>query len=542
MVYTSDYVLDYPTDATISDLFFDYNLGGASSTASAILDGLSGETFFTYASLRLAVRRFAKYLQETLRVQRGDVVCILSFNTVYYPVYVHAVLAVGGVVSALNPLHVPKELSHVLSIARPKHALVAPELVANLREAMNVLEMKPQIVTLLTTTSPAEYTIDVPRLLEHGDTSFIRPIYAEGEIATELAFICFSSGTSGLPKGVKLSHGNVVSNVYMHSIYLSDMFTPSSVFALVVPFFHILGLSGFVCQYVLNGAPIVVFPRFDLASLLHSIERDKVTHLNVVPPIALQLANSTATAGRDFSSLKCLMSAAAPLEQSSADRLCQKLDCVLTQWYGLTEASPSVISQRYDQVNIKGTLGKLLPGMTLKIVDPEGKECPPGIAGELWVKGPNVMQGYIGNTSLTDETITSDRYLRTGDIGYVNDDGFVFLVDRLKEMIKVNGNQVAPAELEGILRMHPDVEDAAVRGVYIASRGTEVPVAHVVTKSPRLNALEDILRFVNERVSRYKKIQRASRIEEIPRNAGGKIVRRMLPNVDWGLDVIPAKL
>ncbi|KAH7419737.1 4-coumarate-CoA ligase [Cadophora sp. MPI-SDFR-AT-0126] len=533
MVYTSDYALEYPEDATISNVLLDYNIGGRSPESPAIIEGLTGEVVYTYSSLRLGVRRLATYLQQNFGIRRGTVVSILAFNTVHYPIYVHAILAFGGVVSGLNPLHLPQELAHAISIAQPKLVLVGDGLLSSLQAALKSTTAKPIISQLSTTGSKIDASsIDVLNITRNGNADFFPPSYAEGEIAKELAFICFSSGTSGLPKGVKLSHGNIVSNVYMHSIYLADMFTSSTVFAMVVPFFHILGLQGFTCLYLLNGAPIVVFPKFELPSLLVSIKRDKVSHLNVVPPIALQLLNNPLASSGDYSSLKCLMNAAAPLEQSLTDQLCKKLKCRLTQWYGLTEASPSVISQTENQVHVRNTVGKILPGISVKILDEDLKELEHGVPGELCIRGPNVMQGYVGNKELTADTIMSDGFLRTGDIGYVDDAGFVFLVDRLKEMIKVKGNQVAPAELEGVLRLHPQVDDAAVCGHYIPEQATDVPIAFITTQAPKdehPNLFADVIQFVRQRVSSYKRIHEVRVVKEIPRNAGGKIVRRQLP-------------
>ncbi|KAL3418177.1 phenylacetyl- ligase [Phlyctema vagabunda] len=540
MVYTSNHVLEFPKDATITNVLLDYNIGGVSLDKPSIIDGHSGKVVYTYSSLRCAVRRMARYLQVELNVRKGSVVSLLAFNTVHYPVYVHAILAVGGVVSALNPLHIPQvdplayiniysctkytqELAHALSIAQPSQILVAEELLGNVRAALKLSKALPSphiSILSLHSTSATENIIHIPETLQSGSIEFIPPIYADGEIEKELAFICFSSGTSGLPKGVKLSHGNVVSNVYMHSIYLSDMFHPGSVFAMVVPFFHILGLEGFTCLYVLNGAPIVVFPKFELQPLLNSIKRDKVTHLNVVPPIALQFLNNPLADKGDYNSLQCLMNAAAPLEQNLTDLLCKKLGVVLTQWYGLTEASPSVITQRPDQVHIRNTVGKLLPGISLKVLDTNLNECPHGVAGELCIKGPNVMQGYVGNEELTDDTIILDGYLRTGDIGYVDDNGYVFLIDRLKELIKVKGNQVAPAELEAVLRSHPQIDDAAVRGHHIPEEGTDVPVAFITTKVPAREyaALScEVIKFIKTRVASYKKIYGVQVVDEIPR-------------------------
>ncbi|KAG4439601.1 hypothetical protein IFR05_004896 [Cadophora sp. M221] len=476
MVYSSDYTLEYPEDATISNILLDYNIGGVSANSPAIIDGPTGEVVYTYLSLRLAVRRLATYLQQNLKIGKGTVVCV------HYPVYVHAILAIGGVVSGLNPLHLPQELAHAISIAQPKHVLVGDGLLSNLQAALRSTNAKPRISQLSTTSSQATSSvIDILQITKNGNANYTPHEYAEGEISKELAFICFSSGTSGLPKG---------------------------------------------------GAPIVVFPKFDLPSLLVSIKRDRITHLNVVPPIALQLLNNPLASTGDCTSLQTLMNAAAPLEQSLSDRLCKRLDCTLTQWYGLTEASPSVISQREDQVHVRNTVGKILPGITVKILDEEQRECEHGVPGELCIRGPNVMQGYVGDGKLTYDTIMPDGYLRTGDIGYVDDDGFVFLVDRLKEMIKVKGNQVAPAELEGILRLHEKVDDAAVCGHYIPEQATDVPIAYITTRVPKGQhpiLFADVIKFVRERVASYKRIHEVRVVQEIPRNAGGKIVRRQLP-------------
>ncbi|OBT75476.1 hypothetical protein VF21_04904 [Pseudogymnoascus sp. 05NY08] len=497
MVYTSEQALDYPADATITNLILDYNPRNTPAQKPAVIDGPTGKVIYTYESLRLAVRRFAKYLQEELQLVRGTVVGVLAFNTVHFPVYVHSILAAGGVVSALNPFHLPQELAHALSLGKPQHVLVGDGLLPNLQAACKLLrqpQRQPKVhFVSLGNPTEAVHCIDFLNIAQNGDAKFKAPTYSAKVVAKELAFICFSSGTSGLPKAVQLSHGNIVA----------------------------------------NGSPIVVFPKFDLPSLLASIKRDRITHINVVPPIALQLLNNTISATADFSTVKTLMNAAAPLEQSLAERLCQRLGCTLTQWYGLTEASPSVISQRSDQVHIKGTVGKLLPGITMKILDEAENEVKNGTPGELCVSGPNIMQGYLGDTKLTSQTIKPDGFMKTGDIGYVDDAGYVFLVDRLKEMIKVKGNQVAPAELEAILRNHPLVDDAAVRGEHVPEEATDIPVAYITTRIPphEHEALfDDVLGFVNKQVASYKRIRRGIIVvDQIPRNAGGKILRRMLP-------------
>lgn len=262
-----------------------------------------------------------------------------------------------------------------MKLARPKIVLVGPELLDGLQAALlltNALSM-PELHILdgYEQTCPSHSVRDILSRKEYA-SYYRRQHRSPEQVRSDVAFICFSSGTSGLVKGVQLTHRNVVSNVLQQGRCLEDMYQPDTVFTLVVPFFHILGLGGFCIQYICHGAPIVVFRSFDLSKMLESICRDKVTHVNVVPPIALAMLRSPLMAKADFSSVKCLMNAAAPLKPELADALCNRIGCVLTQWYGCTEASPSVISQREDEAHIRGTIGRLLPNMQMRIVDSHG--------------------------------------------------------------------------------------------------------------------------------------------------------------------------
>lgn len=362
---------------------------------------------------------------------------------------------------------------------------------------------------------------------------------------TTPAFITFSSGTSGLSKGVVLSHTNAVSTCFQQFSRLGDeLFTPSTVTVLVVPFFHILGLCGFCVQYACHGVPIVVFPRFDLPELFKAIEKHKITHINIVPPIGVAMLNAKEELlkddhgrMRDLSSLKCLMNAAAPLKLNLADALSKRYGCALTQWYGMTEMSPSVSSQREDEVegDARGSCGKMNPGIEAKIVDDEGQETAEGIPGELLLKGSNLMLSYVAVNG-ADRARDSEGWFATGDIGYFDKDGFLFIVDRKKEMIKVKGyvrtskqhqvrprkdqadvehrHQVAPAELESILLSHPEVRDAGVCSIYSDAEASEFPIAYVALKetaSLDSKATEklrlDILHYVDQQVAHYKRLK-----------------------------------
>ncbi|KAH7367113.1 4-coumarate-CoA ligase [Plectosphaerella cucumerina] len=520
MIYSSQQPLSYPKDATLTDLLLHHNINNTPDDKPAIIDGISGET-------------------HVVRVKPGDVVGILSTNRVsqcpqnYYPVCVHGILATGAVVSALNPLYEPGELSHALKLSRPSHILVEKDLSPRLAAAVAMTPGVDPVLHLWDSTRDEGQAkaLDIESILRSGSADFEPAKLPPGATARTLAFICFSSGTSGLVKGVKLSHGNVVANIFQQSQGLAGMFNPKTVTALIVPFFHILGLAGFSCQYVCQGAPIVVFKRFELPLLLKAVKRDKITHINVVPPIALEFLRNPVASEGDYSSVQCLVNAAAPLDQRQADELSKKIGCVVTSWYGMTEASPSVASQREEETNIRGTIGRLLPGMEMRVVDEEGKDAS---VGEFIIRGPNIMQGYVAGAEKVDSPMTADGFMKTGDIGYVNDDGYLFIVDRAKEMIKVKGQQVAPAELEAILITHPLVNDAAVCGVYNEHGTSEVPVAYITTSvegSDKVEALKrEVLEHVNARVARYKQIKGGIFVlPSIPRNPAGKILRRLLP-------------
>ncbi|KAF7554420.1 hypothetical protein G7Z17_g2927 [Cylindrodendrum hubeiense] len=535
-IYTSHKPLSYPKDATITDVLFHHNLNNTPAEKPAIIDGISGEVVFTYSSFRASVRKVAHHLRHEVGVEPGSVVGILSTNKNYYPICVHAILAVGGVVSALNPLYEPNELAHALGLSEPAHVFVEEALLPKLVTALGTLPdlfQKPTLHVWDTDRAEAGVfeALNIEHIIQYGSTNFELAKHAPGVAAKLLAFICFSSGTSGLVKGVKLSHGNIVANIFQQSQGLQGMFTPETVVALIVPFFHVLGLAGFCCQYVSQGAPIVTFRRFEVGPLLEAVKKHRITHVNVVPPIALELLRFPIVSKGEYPSMKCLINAAAPLNQRQADQLCEKFGCVVTQWYGMTEASPSIASQREDEVNIPGTIGRLLPGIEMRVMDESYKDAR---VGEFAIRGPNTMQGYVDGEKRSDNPNTPDGFLRTGDIGYVDDKGYLFIVDRAKEMIKVKGNQVAPAELEAILITHPQVLDAAVCGIYNEHGTSEMPVGYITTSVQGAEQEEllkaDVLKHVHSQVTRYKQITGGLHIlPSIPRNPAGKILRRLLP-------------
>lgn len=285
-----------------------------------------------------------------------------------------------------------------------------------------------------------------------------------------------------------------------------------------------------------TGFELVVMPKFDLEEFCDVIEKRKITFAPVVPPVLLLLGKSPVVAKYDLSSLRMLNSGAAPLTRELVGMVHTRLGVPVRQGYGLSETSPATHTQRWDTWNKTiGSIGVLLPNMLAKHVDPNGKEVPVGEPGELWVKGPNVFLGYLNNPPGTKNAFSDDGYFKTGDVGYQDAEGNFYITDRVKELIKYKGFQVPPAELEGLLVSHPDVDDAAVIGVEDREQATEVPRAYIVLRpgvSATPNVQDDIVQWVGARVAGHKRLRGGVRfINEVPKSAAGKILRRVLSDM-----------
>jgi acyl-CoA synthetase (AMP-forming)/AMP-acid ligase II len=346
------------------------------------------------------------------------------------------------------------------------------------------------------------------------------------DAAEDVAVLPYSSGTTGLPKGVMLSHRNLVANLCQ--VQAAVPVGEEDVLIGCLPFFHIYGMQVIMNQALRAGATIVTMPRFDLDAYLDLHERYGVTRAYVVPPIALALAKHPAVDGRDLASLRLVMSGAAPLGAELSERLAERLGCFVMQGYGLTETSPvtHVIPQD-SELDRPGSIGPPVPGTECRLVDPEtGEDVAEGERGEIWTRGPQVMKGYLDDAEATEQTLDADDWLHTGDVGVVDGDGYFRIVDRLKELIKYKGYQVAPAELEALLITHPDVADVAVIGVANDEAG-ELPKAYVVPSADDLDA-DALMDWVGERVAPQKRIRVVEAIDEIPKSPSGKILRRVL--------------
>jgi len=478
----------------------------------AIVDGTTGLSL-TFAQFGAQVRRLARGLGER-GFGRGDVLAIFSPNLPEYAIAFHGAIAAGGTVTTANPLMTAHELANQLNNAHATYLVAHPACLDTARQA-------------------AEWS-SVRELFVFGETAGARSFYEllgdDGpwpEIAIDLredvALLPYSSGTTGLPKGVMLTHYNEVAN--MHQIDGFEMMHADDVMVAFLPFFHIYGIFAFLLCGMQAGATIVTMPRFDLEHYLQLLQEYRAPAAYVVPPIILALANHPVVDRYDLSHLRMVMTAAAPVSPELCEAVERRLNCRVKQVYGMTEAGPVSHANPESAIRL-GSGGAVVRNTEVKIVDVDsGVELDPGGRGEIWVRGPQVMKGYLNNPEATAATITADGWLRTGDIGYADEDGYVYIVDRLKELIKYKGYQVAPAELEAVLLSHPAISDAAVIPLPDDEAG-EIPKAYVVLRQDA--DPDEIMAFVAERVSPYKRIRRLEVIDQIPKSASGKILRRML--------------
>lgn len=483
----------------------------------ALIDGPSGRTL-TYQQLWGAIQRAAAGLH--LRgFKQGEVLAILSPNIPEYAIAFHAPTVLGGIVTTINPLYTPDEIANQLNDCKAKYIVTIPMFLEKAQAAKEKSGVEEIFVF-----GEAE-----------GATPFALLMQNEAEVPevtidvkNDIIVLPYSSGTTGLPKGVMLTHYNLVANLCQLAGSPVD-FNDKDVMIGVLPFFHIYGMVVVMSYILYRGGTVVTMPRFDLEEFLKIMQDYKITVACLVPPIVLALAKHPVVAQYDLSSLRLIFSGAAPLSADVQNAAAQRLETHVVQGYGLTETSPVTHGTPADPAKIKpGAVGPSIPNTWVRIVNYEtGEDVGERELGEVWLYGPQVMKGYLGKESATAAMIDAEGWLHTGDIGYVDEDGYLYVVDRIKELIKYKGMQVAPAELEGVLLTHPAVADTAVIGAVDEEAG-EVPKAFVVLKPGQSVSAEEIIAYVAERVAPHKKIRRLEFVEQVPKSASGKILRRLL--------------
>ena len=511
MIYRSPFPDVAIPNVTISE----YVLSRAAGLGEkpALIDGPSGRTL-TYAAVLRRTRALAAGLAHR-GLRKGDVVALVSPNLPEYAVLFHAVAMAGGILSPANPLYTEDELARQLAAARARFLVAAPPFVERARAAAAATTVE-EIFAL----GEADGATPLESLFRDAD-----PPHVDIDPARDVVVLPFSSGTTGLPKGVMLTHRNLVANICQ--IAPHEPISGDDVVLGILPFFHIYGMVVIMGLVLHAGGTIVTLPRFELGCFLDTLQDYRITRAHLVPPIILALAKHPSVTRRDLSHLRWIFSGAAPLGADIATACATRLDCSVRQGYGLTETSPATHIVPIPPAPQKhGSIGPPVPNTEVSIVDViTGEPLPHGQTGEIVLRGPQVMKGYLDNPTATANMISADGWLRTGDIGYADDDGYFFVVDRAKELIKSRGFQVPPAELEAVLLAHPAIADAAVIGVPDPSAG-EVPKAFVVTREPV--TIAEILDFVAERVAPYKRLRFVEFRDRIPKSASGKVLRRVL--------------
>ena len=481
----------------------------------ALVEGLSGRVI-TYEQLTGAVRRAAAGLARR-GFEKGDVLALFSPNLPEYAVAFHAVASLGGAVTPANPLYTVEELGKQLADSRAKYLVTVPQLLGRAREAAEGKGLRELFVF-----GEAEGATPFASLLE-GDGAAAPA--AEIDPREDLVALPYSSGTTGVCKGVMLTHRNLVAN--LAQIKGAGLDWEGETLLCVLPLFHIYGLVAILNHGLHCGATVVTLPRFDFEQVLGTMRDARVTVAPLVPPVILALAKSPAVEAYDLSSLGLIFSGAAPLGESLARECSARLGCDVVQGYGMTEASPATHIATPSR-NKPGSVGQPVPNTECRLVSVEtGADAEPGGRGEIWVRGPQVMKGYLNCAEATAQTLDAEGWLHTGDIGYADEDGYFYVVDRAKELIKYKAFQVAPAELEAVLLTHPSVADAAVIPSPDEEAG-EVPKAFVVVKGGQAVTGDEVMAHVAARVAPHKKVRRVEFVAQIPKSPSGKILRRLL--------------
>lgn len=494
---------------------------------------------YTFAQVQAAAIDFGKGLKALWDWKKGDVLALYTPNCIDTPAITWGCHWAGGVLSPANPGYTVEELAFQLKDSGAKALVTQLPYIKAAREAASKVGIPADRVIIMGDQRDPSGVIKHFTSIRNisGSSRYRRTKMKPSE---DLAFLVYSSGTTGHPKGVMLTHRNIVANVLMlragESGNLKSSGGPTGEGDKIIaflPFFHIYGLTCLIHQSLYTGLQLVVMPKFDLEEFCRFIQDLKITFSYVVPPVIMLLSKHPVVSKYDLSSLRMVNSGAAPLTKELVEAFYSRLKVPVKQGYGLSETSPTTHTQPWEDWNKSiGAVGRLLPNQVAKYMSPDGEEVPVGQTGELWLKGPNVFKGYLNNPEMTKIALTEDGYFKTGDVGHQDKDGNFYITDRVKELIKYKGFQVPPAELEGILAGNPHVADVAVIGVYDEDQATELPRAYIVPAAglgKGEKEANEIAEWLNQKVANHKKLRGGVKfVDEIPKSVSGKILRRVL--------------
>ncbi|TBU58568.1 phenylacetyl-CoA ligase [Dichomitus squalens] len=520
-----------------------------------LIEDESGRALYV-AELQHRTHTLAGALKCQWDIGAGDVVSLYAPNHIDYAVIAWAVHRLGGIVATHSPTLTSDELVYQFRKVRPMLVVAHPDNLSTALHAMKQSGVTDDRLALLDgELAPGTPFPSIESLIQHTGQprSYTEKVLEAGQAKTTIAFLCFSSGTTGKPKAVSISHFNVICNVIQCATFnrISEpyarreerRFRPGDICSGVLPLYHIYGLVVNLHFVLYSAMTLVISKKFNFDNFLGSIQRHRITHLMIVPPQAVLFCKHPSVQRHDLSSVRYLMIAAAPVSAELTEQLLGVFPAAqLGQGYGMTETCATIsMFPTSQKVGTLGSGGQLVSGTTAKVVKPNGELAKIGERGELYVTGPQVTLGYYLDDEATRTTFI-DGWIRTGDEVMIQENGDLFITDRIKELIKVKGNQVAPSELEGYLLNHSDVADAAVIGVHDEYAG-ELPRAYVALK-PHVAAVVQrdqqaanhvrakLYEHVASRTSRYKWLDGGIEfLNEIPKNASGKILRRVLREV-----------
>ena len=499
----------------------------------------------TYAELGNQIDRAAEGLRR-LGVRKGQRVAVILPNCPQYLVAFYAVLRLGAVVVSHNPLYTERELRHQFENHGAQVAIAWDKAVEKIQAFPEDLAVKTVIAVDITKAMPwtkraalrlplpsvrrtragltakTENTLAWEKLLEAAPIDPAHPRPA----VQDLAALQYTSGTTGVPKGAMLTHYNLRSNALQGQAWMHGAEEGREVIYGVLPMFHAFGLTLYLTFAMLTGSRLVLFPKFDVDLVLKAAKKSRPTIFCAVPPIYERVALESKKRGIDISTIRFAISGAMALPQSTVELWEEVSGGLLVEGYGLTESSPVALGNPFAPTRRNGTIGVPFPSTEMRVVDPgkPSEEVAQGSPGELLIRGPQVFAGYWNNPEDTEEVLLADGWLRTGDIVTVDEDGFVKVVDRRKELIITGGFNVSPSEVEEVLRSHQDIADAAVVGLP-GDGGEQVVAAVVLRPDTELDAAA-LQAWCRERLTPYKVPRRFTAVQELPKSMLGKVLRR----------------
>ena len=472
----------------------------------------------TYGALRDQVAHLRGGLAR-LGVSEGDRVALLCSNGRYFVDLYLAALGLGAVAVPLNPVSPAPEIERELATVGACLVVVEPSAASAWSQVdrANLPHLKAVLATEEGTVPGADVYFD--------ELLTADPVDVVDVADDHLAALIFTSGTAGSPRAAMLSHGNLLAN--LHQVHTANGgVTEDDVVYGVLPVFHIFGLNVVLNLSLARGATVVLVQRFDPSTALDTIKERGVTVIPGAPPLWLAFSHFDEAPADSFAGVRLALTGAAKMPEEATKRLRERYGLELLEGYGLTEASPIVTSSSGLEQRI-GSVGKVLEGMQVRLVDEHGDDALRGDAGEIWVKGPNVFLGYLDEPEATAKVLTADGWLRTGDIAVTDDDGYLYLVDRAKDLIIVSGFNVYPAEVEEVLMEHPAVHEVGVVGVPHPHTGEAVK-AFVVLEPGSTAHEETLVTWCLDHLARYKCPSKILFVDELPRNVSGKLLRRSL--------------